>query len=174
MPTDLESLHAAVARVIGQDSFSPTLARLKSELRESNEPFVWATIDLDALGVELPAAIKSGWIFLLRGDVPSGCHHHPNSVQHMIAVNGRGRSIVGGVSRDMPLFGDDRPVEEKWYVIGRSVPHEFFPAGEDMAVVSFHTCAANELEEVSCGTGANRLYEPATDGAPLTPPPAHR
>jgi len=25
-------------------------------------------------------------------------------------------------------------------------------------VVSFHTCEARELEEVSCGSGAERLY----------------
>ena len=48
---------------------------------------------------------------------------------------------------------------EKWYVIGEGVPHEFFPEGEDMAVVSFHTCAAEELEEVASGSGARRIYE---------------
>jgi len=26
-------------------------------------------------------------------------------------------------------------------------------------VVSFHTCEADELEEVACGTGESRLYE---------------
>ena len=43
--------------------------------------------------------------------------------------------------------------------IGEGVPHEFFPEGEDMVVVSFHTCAAHELEEVACETGESRLYE---------------
>ena len=33
------------------------------------------------------------------------------------------------------------------------------PEGEDMVVVSFHTCEANELEEVSCETGEKRMYE---------------
>jgi hypothetical protein len=28
-----------------------------------------------------------------------------------------------------------------------------------MVVVSFHTCEASELEEVSCETGEKRLYE---------------
>ena len=38
--------------------------------------------------------------------------------------------------------------------------HEFFPEDKDMVVISSHTCAATELEEISCNTGANRLYEP--------------
>jgi hypothetical protein len=48
---------------------------------------------------------------------------------------------------------------EVWYVIGEGVPHEFFPEQEEMIVVSFHTCEANELEEVACETGGKRLYE---------------
>jgi hypothetical protein len=48
-----------------------------------------------------------------------------------------------------------------WCVIGEGVSHEFFPEEEDMIVVSFHTSAANELEEVACETGEKRLYEGA-------------
>jgi hypothetical protein len=166
---DLEKLHTAVESLLQQESFSSTVERLKAELSGSLEAFVWSTVALDTIGVELPAAIKSCWIFLLKKDVPSGCHYHPNSVQHMIAINGRGQSNVGGVSRMMIPFASDRhSIEEKWYVIGQNVPHEFFPEQEDMAVVSFHTCEATELQEVACGTGENRLYEPsnAQQGAP--------
>src|SRR5262249_25148973 len=117
-------------------------------------------VALDTISVALPAPIKSCWIFLLKRDVPSGCHYHPNSVQHMVALNGRGRSKVGGVECTMISFGSARhSIEEKWHVIGQGVPHEFFPEGEDMAVVSFHTCAANELEEIATGSGARRIYE---------------
>ncbi|HEU5240122.1 MAG TPA: hypothetical protein VFU37_23510, partial [Pyrinomonadaceae bacterium] len=56
-------------------------------------------------------------------------------------------------------FGSTNPVEETWDVIGKGVPHEFFPEKEDMTVVSFHTCEADQLEEVSCDTGEKRLYE---------------
>src|SRR5262249_11165107 len=102
----------------------------------------------------------SCWIFLLKRDVPSGSHYHPNSVQHMVAVNGRGRSKVGGAERPLIPFGSDRhSIQEKWHIIGQGVPHEFFPESEDMAVVSFHTCAAAELEEIASGSGARRIYE---------------
>jgi mannose-6-phosphate isomerase-like protein (cupin superfamily) len=162
--SDLEKLHAAVESLLRQESFSSAVERLRLELGGSQEPFVWSTVALGDINVALPASIKSCWIFLLKGDTPSGCHYHPNSVQHMIALNGHGRSAVGGAEREMiplgPLGSDCHSIEEQWYVIGEGVPHEFFPEGEDMAVVSFHTCAADELEEIACGSGASRLYEP--------------
>src|SRR5262245_3112634 len=80
----------------------------------------------------------------------------------MIALNGHGRSKVGGVERTMIPFGSARhSIEEKWHVIGEGVSHEFFPEGEAMTVVSFHTCKAAELDEIACGSGTSRIYEPS-------------
>ena len=163
-PSDLaklERLNGAVEWLLRQESFATAVDRLRGELRGSHEPFVWTTVALDTIPIALPAAIKSCWIFLLKRDVPSGRHYHPNSVQHMIALNGHGRSDVGGVERAMIPFGSARrSLEETWYIIGKGIPHEFFPEGEDMAVVSFHTCDAAELVEIASGSGARRTYEP--------------
>lgn len=162
--SDFEKLHAAVEWLLRQESFSRAVEHLRVELSESQEPFVWTPVALDTIRVTLPAPIKSCWIFLLKGDVPYGSHYHPNSVQHTVALNGHGRSNVGGVERTMIPFGSDRhSIEEKWHVIGEGIPHEFFPKGEDMTVVSFHTCAATELEEIAGGSGARRIYEPLSN-----------
>src|SRR5262245_48232790 len=159
---DLEKLHSAVEWLLRQESFSNTVAHLRVELAGSREPFVWTTVGLDAIPVTLPAAIKSCWVFLLKRDVPSGSHYHPNSIQHMTVLNGRGRSIVGGIERPMIPFRSARhSIEEQWHVIGKGVPHEFFPEGEDMAVVSFHTCAAAELEEGSSAYWLTRFHDHA-------------
>lgn len=159
---DLEKLHDAVKWLQRQESFSRVVERLKLELNESTEPFVWSTIALDTIEASLPATIKSCWSFLLKRDVPTGCHYHPNSIQHMIALNGHGRSKVGSVEGTIkPFDSPQHSIEEKWYVIEQGVRHEFFPEGEDMAVVSFHTCEASELEEIACGSGVSRLYEPS-------------
>jgi hypothetical protein len=157
--SDLEKLHSAVEWLQQQEFFSAAVERLRVELSGSQEPFVWTTVAVDTIGVALPAPIKSCWIFLLKRDVPSGSHYHPNSVQHMIALNGQGQSNVGGAYRAMIPFGSASSIEEKWYVIREGIPHEFFPEGEDMAVVSFHTCAPTELEEIASGSGAKRIYE---------------
>src|SRR5262245_6155440 len=113
---ELEKLNAAIEWLLRQDSFSRAVERLRVELNESQEPFVWTTVALDTIRVALPAPIKSCWIFLLKRDVPSGCHYHPNSVQHMVALNGRGRSKVGGVECTMISFGSARhSIVEQWH-----------------------------------------------------------
>jgi hypothetical protein len=55
-------------------------------------------------------------------------------------------------------------LDDVWYVIHEGVPHEFFPSGTDVVVVSFHTCASDELEEISCDSGATRNYESKDGG----------
>jgi len=158
--TELQKLDTAVAYLLRQEFFATTLERLKRELAASKETFVWSTVALDAIRCELPAGIKSCWIFHLRKDVPSGCHFHPNSVQHMVMVAGQGLSIVGGTRRTMvPFAAPENSLADKWYVIGKDVPHEFIPEQVDMTVVSFHTCEASALEEIACATGGKRLYE---------------
>ena len=112
-----------------------------------------------AVNCALPERIKSGWVFVLKKDVPSGCHYHPNSVQHMVMIEGQGQSSVGNLRKEMVRFGTPgQPPETVWYVINEGVHHEFFPEETEMVVVSFHTCEARELEEVACGSGAERLY----------------
>lgn len=157
----LPQLNNAVAQLITQPAIHGLIDTLKNELQDTSEPFVWSTIDLQSVTTPLPGRIGSGWIFVLKKDVSSGCHYHPNSIQHMVMIEGEGTSKVGAASRQMKLFGDpDSSLEDIWYVIPAGAPHEFFPAGRDMVVVSFHTCASDELEEISCDSGATRIYEP--------------
>ena len=157
---DLGKLNASVEFLINQKSFLEIIEQLSEEINHSREPFVWSVINLNSIGRELPEDIRSCWVFVLKKDVSSGCHYHPNSIQHMVIIKGQGMSKVAGISKRMVQFGssNDSP-EDIWYVIGKGIPHEFFPEEKDMIVVSFHTCEANELEEVACETGEKRLYE---------------
>jgi len=158
----LEQLNNAVKLLINQETFLETVERLREEIHHSQAPFAWSVLDPNAIGSELPEEIKSCWVFVLKRDVPSGCHYHPNSIQHMVTIKGQGGSKVAGTYKRMVRFGSPKDsLADIWYVIGKGVPHAFFPEGEDMVVVSFHTCEANELEEVACETGEKRLYEGA-------------
>ena len=155
----LQNLNDAVEQIVRRKTFSEIVEGLKKELNYSEEPFVWSVLDLGSVNCALPERIKSGWVFVLKRNVPSGRHYHPNSVQHMVMIEGRGQSCVGNVRKEMVRFGTPaQPAETIWYVINEGVPHEFFPEETDMVVVSFHTCEARELEEVACGSGAERLY----------------
>ena len=156
----LAQLNEAVAQLIATTDFSPLVDTLKNQLQDTPEPFVWSSIDLKSV-TPLPSTIKSCWIFVLKQNVPSGCHFHPNSIQHMVTIEGEGTSEVGGVSREMKCFGEPgSALEDIWYVIPEGVPHEFFPRGKDVVVVSFHTCEPHELQEISCDSGMMREYEP--------------
>ncbi len=159
-PVDyLSQLNEAVAQLISRPEVHSLIHDLKQQLPHTAEPFVWSTIDLQSISAPLPDTIRSGWIFVLKKDVPSGCHFHPNSIQHMVMVEGEGTSKVGADSGQMKCFADpDSSLENIWYVIPEGTPHEFFPAGQDLVVVSFHTCTSDELEEVSCDSGATRTY----------------
>ena len=157
---DLEKLSTAVEFLINKTTLVETIDHLRQAINHSQEPFVWSVIDLNSIDSELPESIRSCWIFLLKKDVPSGCHYHPNSIQHMVMVKGQGMSKVAGISKRMVQFGSSNDsLRDKWCVIDKCLPHEFFPEAEGMVVVSFHTCEANELEEVSCDTGEKRRYE---------------
>ncbi|HEY3137854.1 MAG TPA: hypothetical protein VGL29_17645 [Blastocatellia bacterium] len=160
MNVDLEKLNAAVEFLVNRKSFLDTIEHLSQEISHSQEAFVWSVIDLSSHGRELPEDIRSSWIFVLKKDVPSGCHYHPNSIQHMITIKGQGMSKVAGEHKRIVPFGSSNgSLADKWLVISEGVPHEFFPEKENMVVVSFHTCEATELEEIDCQTGEKRVYE---------------
>lgn len=157
---DLEKLNTSVEFLINQKIFLEMIEQLSKEIDHSKEPFVWSVIDLNSIERELPQCIRSCWIFVLKKDVSSGCHYHPNSIQHMVTIKGEGISKVAGEYRRMIRFGSSNDsLAEIWHVIGKGVPHEFFPEKENMMVISFHTCEASELEEVDCETGEKRVYE---------------
>jgi len=156
----LQNLNDAVEQIVKQKTFSEIVQGLKEELSNSEDPFIWSVIDLSPVKCALPEKIKSGWVFVLKKDVPSGSHYHPNSVQHMAMIEGQGLSSVAGIRKEMVRFrAPGQPLANIWYVIGEGVPHEFFPEKTEMVVVSFHTCEAHELEEVECRAGAKRLYQ---------------
>ena len=157
----LPRLNEAVEELITRPSFHQSVNGLKEQLEHTSEPFVWATVEPHSITVPLPESIKSCWIFVLKRDIPSGCHYHPNSIQHMVMIEGAGTSRIGTTAREMKRLGErGSSLDDVWYVIREGVPHEFFPSGADVVVVSFHTCASDELEEISCDSGAARNYEP--------------
>ena len=157
---DILQLDRAVHTLIQQGVVAEITAALELELGQSSLPFVGRSLPAESLSDPLPSEIRSSWIFRLRGGVWSGCHYHPNSVQHMVSVDGTGLARVGGVeSAIVPIGEPGVGAEQRWFVIPASVGHEFRPDGESLTVVSFHTCDAHELEEIDCASGSSRIYE---------------
>lgn len=153
-------MNELVDNLIKEKDIAEKIYDLKEEVKDTEDTFVWSVIDSKYLPDNLPVNLKSGWIFVLKKGTPSGCHYHPNSIQHMVMIEGKGESKVGDTSKAMNKFNSPRhPLDEIWYVIEEGVEHEFFPEENDMVVISFHTCQAEELQEISCGSNKSRFYE---------------
>jgi hypothetical protein len=156
----LKKLYELVGKMLHEPTILQLISELKEQLIYTDESFVWSIINHTSVIKEMPSEIKSAWVFILKKDVASGCHYHPNSVQHMIMIEGVGESRIGGKFEKIKKYGSpDTPIKEIWYVIDKGVEHEFFPKNQDMVVFSFHTCEAHELKEISYNTGVSRLYE---------------
>jgi GNAT superfamily N-acetyltransferase len=158
----LKQLSVAVVEILSDPDYPEMVAGLKTKLATSSERFVWSVVGLDnRLVAPIPDNIKSAWIFVLRKDTLSGRHFHPNSTQHMVMIDGQGRFHVGEQAGQMVRFADASDPEDAWIVIDQNIEHEFFPQAQDMVVLSFHTCPADELVEIDAATGLPRMYEPS-------------
>jgi hypothetical protein len=159
--SDLEKLNIAVGMLTTQADIQSQIDGLRREINNSSEPLVWSVIDLSSVKEFLPLDIKSGWIFVLKKNLASNYHYHPNSTQYTVMLNGQGTSKIGLNYQPLRRFSTSSDsLEKTWQVIASGVPHAFLPDSEDMVVISFHTCDADNLDEVSFDTGNRRVYEP--------------
>ena len=153
----LDTLNAITKILFEDKAIKEIIQKLKIKIQDSEEPFIWSVINIDSFQQNLPSKIKSIWIFVLKKNIPSIAHYHPNSIQHTVMIEGRGKIRISDNWEDLILF--DSSKENTWHVINSNTPHEFFPKGEDMVVFSFHTCTYTELIEINCDSGEKRVYE---------------
>ncbi len=128
--------------------FEETVKKLREKLAKSDESFVGMRLEAD-----LPPPVKSMWVFALKKET-SIPHYHPNSVQHTIVIEGKGKVKIGECL--YPLLSLSQSKEKSWCIIEKGEVHEFFP-DEEMVVISFHTCPADELMEIK-ESGEKRKY----------------
>ena len=165
-------------RVRGQ--IVPIVERVRGKLtRKQDALMAWEPFTLTSFGEALPAAIHSGWVFVLRAGANTGAERHPNSHQRMMSFEGTGdlqthEEPAGGSSHEPTdivwqsniLVSDLKaPLERRWISIPQNVWHRpVIPTGADWVVVSFHTVRAEELIEErpgSSGGPKQMLYLPS-------------
>jgi hypothetical protein len=141
----------------------PMLGRVRAELtRKQDALMAWEPIALTLFGNALPAAIRSGWVFILRAGANTGAERHPNSHQRMMSfeatgnmqtdaesASGSARAPSDIVWQSHVLVSDpETPLERRWISIPQNVWHRpVIPKGPDWVVVSFHTVPAKQLIE---------------------------
>ncbi len=153
----LKKLAEATNVVLQDPNINKTIIMLRKQIQKISDPFVWNSIEPSIFNRFLPPEIKSIWIFVLKKDVPSILHYHPNSTQHTVMLEGKGSVKIGTKYKQLKLFNPEDA--ECWCVIEKNTPHEFYPRDSDMVVISYHTCASEELIEIRCDTHEQRFYE---------------
>ena len=152
----------------------PIVARVREDLAKKPDALMtWEPVALEIFGDNLPAAIKSGWVFVLRAGVDTGAERHPNSHQRMMTFAGTGDMKVDakGTANEVEaeseiawhshvLVSDpNAPLERRWISIPKNIWHRpVIPSDGEWAVVSFHTVSADELIEERPGA-KQMLYE---------------
>ncbi|MFB0501520.1 MAG: cupin domain-containing protein [Candidatus Bathyarchaeia archaeon] len=155
---DLPKLTALVKEILRNRKVLDIIVDLKTQLLETDEPFVWATLPENLIGKGFPTGIRSAWIFVLKPHYRTSPHYHPNSIQHTAVIEGDGRAKIGDQQIKLELFNLNDP-QPSWYIIEKGVSHEFVTGKSPVVVISFHTCAADDLVEVEKESGRMRLYE---------------
>ena len=159
----LETLDEIVRSEAVRAQIEPTVERVCAELsRRLDRLMTWKPIALEIFGDQLPSAIRSGWIFVLRAGADTGAERHPNSHQRMMTLRGAGdmqtdtkaiRNDVESESeiswRSNVLLSDQNALlEARWISIPQNIWHRpVIPPRTDWVVVSFHTVPATELIE---------------------------
>jgi hypothetical protein len=170
----LETLDKIVQSGPVRSRIEPIVERIRADLaRKPDALMSWEPVELETFGEQLPASIRSGWIFVLRGGVDTGAERHPNSHQRMMTFAGSGDMKMDATGRPNEveveseiawhshvLVSDARaPLERRWISIPRNVWHRpVIPNGAEWVVVSFHTVPADKLIEERPGA-KQMLYE---------------
>ncbi|MEW6607777.1 MAG: cupin domain-containing protein [bacterium] len=154
----LKDLAEATKILLEEPDVKKIIMKLKVQIQKSTEPFAWRTIEINNLKDRLPPEFQSIWVFVLKRNFPSVAHYHPNSIQHTVMVDGKGRVKINKQYKELKLFNPKN--DECWCIIDKNMPHEFYPKESEIVVISFHTCLSKELIEIRCDTHEQRLYEP--------------
>jgi len=164
MLADLERLVLEAAQ---EESLANTLARVQGALAaDSDAPQAWESVPLAVFGASLPAAIKSCWVFVLRGGGVFGAERHPNSHQRTVALAGSARFEVfdGAAWSPKPVDADcTHLVASRSISIPPNTWHRITIGPATFVSCSFHSVEAHELiEETPVGddlsTTRRRLY----------------
>ena len=126
----------------------------------------WEPVPLALYRDQLPAGIRSSWVFVLRAGTTSGAERHPNSIQRMMSWRGDGdmqtwdgsrwqsnlliaeaavpKSLTSAPTKSVEA---GRELHLRWVSIPVNVWHKPVMGAEDWVVVSFHTAPDTELIE---------------------------
>jgi hypothetical protein len=174
----LETLDQIVRSEEVRSRIGPIVERVRADLaRKPDALMTWEPVPLETFG-SLPAAIQSGWVFILRAGADTGAERHANSHQRMMTFAGSGdmKLDAKGTPNDVEaeseiawrshiLVSDaGAALEGRWISIPKNIWHRPVVSKEaDWVVVSFHTVSAEELIEERPGAKQMLYFEGADE-----------
>ena len=142
-------LDAAVWRAITAGRLDAVTRRVRAALlRDAGLRLAWEPVPLDVYA-DVPDAIRSSWVFVLRAGTTTGAERHPNSIQRVMSFRGAAdlQTWEDGRWRSNPL-GAGEALADRWLTIPENVWHRpVIAAASDWIVVSFHTASDAQLLE---------------------------
>jgi hypothetical protein len=145
----IRHLNACVRAEPAMTAVRETLARVVEQLGTSSEVMAWDVIPLETFGRDLPAAIRSCWIFVIRPGAKTSAERHPNSHQRSLSLTGSGTFEVREDAdwEQHTLVSDATSDDQSWVTIPPSTWHRLSVGSAPWGMVSFHTVPAAELIE---------------------------
>ena len=91
----LEMLDKIVHSEPVRPRIEPIIERVRTDLAGKPDALMsWEPVELETFGEQLPAAIHSGWVFILRAGVDTGADDE--LVGRIVAAAGEDRALHGG------------------------------------------------------------------------------
>ncbi len=146
---------------------APMLARVERSLADHpGQPQAWEPLTLGTLPFQMPAGVRSCWVFVLRAGASFGAERHPNSHQRTVALSGDAlfELFIDGDWSQRPIRTSDSENDSVSAVsIPPSVWHRITVGPTNFVSMSFHTVPAEQLiEETPVGEDLSvttqRLY----------------
>ncbi len=169
MDADELRLLASLDKAVREDAIKQHMAgviqRVQQTLEDNPQAMMsWEPIPLTLYKQELPAEIKSCWVFNLRKNKTTGAERHPNSIQRMMSYQGSGdfQTKPGSTweSNFLDSNSDKEAIGKRWLSIPVNVWHQGVVSDKNWIVLSFHTAEVSELIEERAEDGdETRLHK---------------
>src|SRR5205807_6922894 len=132
----LAELDAFLRQPVVAARMDPIADRVERKLADDpTAVMAWEPVPLAVYGPGLPAAMRSSWVFVLRGGgTNTGPERHPNSHQRMMSYRRGGDMQTGGEGQwqSHELLSDPgAQLDQRWISIPPYVWHQVIAPGPD-------------------------------------------
>lgn len=147
----LEILDVIIKRESVRTLIDSIIPGVECKLRQNGKALMsYKPVALAMYGNELPDAIRSSWVFVLRAQVNTGAERHPNSHQYMTSYRGSGDLQIWTGERwysNILVSDPNTRIENRCISVPPNIWHQAVVPKDNWVVVSFHTVYENELIE---------------------------